>query len=52
MPWPTSTCAYHSSIFYSCEEDYYRSNNNLCYPDTEEGKQAAIMHAKAMLGIN
>jgi hypothetical protein len=23
----------------------------LCYPFTEEGKQAAILHAKAMLGI-
>jgi hypothetical protein len=52
MPYPTSTCAYQSSIFYSCEEDYYRSNNNLCYPYTEEGKQAAISHAKAMLGTS
>jgi hypothetical protein len=24
----------------------------LCYPLTEEGKQAAILHAKAMLGIS
>jgi hypothetical protein len=51
MPWPTSTHAHHSSIFQSCEEDYYRRDNNLCYPFTEEGKQAAIAHAKAMLGI-
>jgi hypothetical protein len=49
IPLPTSTCAHLSSIFYSCEEDYYRRNNNLCYPFTEEGKQAAILHAKAML---
>jgi hypothetical protein len=31
--------------------DRFRSTNNLCYPYTEEGKQAAILHAKAMLGI-
>jgi hypothetical protein len=31
--------------------DRFRSANNLCYPFTEEGKQAAILHAKAMLGI-
>ncbi len=24
---------------------------NFCYPPTEQGKQAAILHAKAMLGI-
>lgn len=29
----------------------YRVNAGLCYPYTEEGKQAAILHAKAMLGI-
>jgi hypothetical protein len=51
IPFPTSTCAYLSSTFYSCEEDYYRRDNNLCYPYTEEGKAAAILHAKAMLGI-
>lgn len=27
-------------------------SNGLCYPCTEEGKQAAILHAKAMLGID
>lgn len=26
-------------------------SNGLCYPDTREGKQAAILHAKAMLGV-
>jgi hypothetical protein len=25
--------------------------HGLCYPDTEKGKAAAILHAKAMLGI-
>jgi len=33
------------------EEDEFYVENNLCYPFTEEGKQAAILHAKAMLGI-
>lgn len=28
------------------------TKHKLCYPCTEEGKQAAIMHSKAMLGIN
>lgn len=27
------------------------SDRGLCYPYTEEGKQAAILHSKAMLGI-
>lgn len=31
--------------------DIHRLNHNLCYPYTEKGKQAAILHAKAMLGI-
>jgi hypothetical protein len=43
-----------------CVRIYYCDNranehligNRLCYPDTEIGMQAAIMHAKAMLGIN
>lgn len=29
----------------------HRVGYGLCYPYTEEGKQAAILHAKAMLGI-
>jgi hypothetical protein len=31
--------------------DTFRSANNLCYPYTEEGKAAAVLHAKAMLDI-
>lgn len=31
--------------------DTHRAANNLCYEPTEEGKQAAILHAKAWLGI-
>lgn len=30
---------------------YHRVSNNLCYEPTEEGRQAAILHAKAWLGI-
>lgn len=33
------------------DSHYHRVSNNLCYEPTEEGKQAAIMHAKAWLGI-
>ena len=36
-------------------EDYaikkYYLNSNCCYPFCQRGKQAAILHAKAMLGI-
>jgi hypothetical protein len=38
--------------FYSNRLTNHLSDNNLCYPFTEEGKQAAILHAKAMLGIS
>jgi hypothetical protein len=31
--------------------DRYRAKNGMCYPYTEKGRQAAILHAKAMLGI-
>lgn len=30
--------------------DRHRVENNLCYELTDEGKRAAILHAKAMLG--
>jgi hypothetical protein len=33
------------------EMDFTLCERDLCYPHTEEGKQAAILHAKAMLGI-
>jgi len=33
------------------ELDYTLYERGLCYPFTEEGKKAAILHAKAMLGI-
>jgi hypothetical protein len=37
--------------FYSNRLTSHLSDNNLCYPYTKEGKAAAILHAKAMLGI-
>jgi hypothetical protein len=46
----------HLHSFRTYVEDYNEDmiyvENDLCYPYTEEGKQAAILHAKAMLGIN
>jgi hypothetical protein len=42
-----STTTYYSKYL----SDRFRSDNNLCYPYTKEGKEAAILHAKAMLGI-
>lgn len=35
----------------TCKSHYHRVSNNLCYEYTEAGKQAAILHAKAWLGI-
>ena len=31
--------------------DEHRIEYNLCYPPTDEGREAAILHAKAVLGI-
>jgi hypothetical protein len=31
--------------------DEFRAGNSLCYPYTDEGKEAAILHAKALLCI-
>jgi hypothetical protein len=43
-----NTTTYYSKYL----SDRFRSDNNLCYPYTKEGKAAAILHAKAMLGIH
>ena len=40
-----------ANYFSGTVNDAFRLANNLCYPYTEEGRQAAILHAKAMLGI-
>jgi len=39
-------CRYIDSQF-----ERFRLDNGLCYPFTEEGKQAAIAHAKRMLEV-
>jgi hypothetical protein len=31
--------------------DKFRAANGLCYPCTPEGKEAALLHAKALLGV-
>jgi hypothetical protein len=33
------------------KSDEFRADNGLCYPFTPKGKEAAILHAKALLGI-
>jgi hypothetical protein len=43
---------YRSLCFYCCELYNHLSDNGMCYPDTEEGKQAAILHTKAMLNMS
>lgn len=51
-PDPTLNNMYcHTYFFEVSPEDHFRSKHNLCYPNTEEGREAAILHAKAMLGI-
>lgn len=40
---------YHSE---GCKMTKLRAARGLCYPHTEEGKQAAILHAIAMLGTS
>ena len=51
-PLPTSPNLVRQTIFIHGDDgDKYILRNNLCYEYTESGKQAAILHAKAMLGI-
>ena len=51
-PDPTMYNMYcHTYFFEVSPADHFRSKHNLCYPNTEEGREAAILHAKAMLGI-
>lgn len=40
-----------STYWHLYAHDKHRSKHGMCYEDSEEGKQAAILHAKAMLGI-
>jgi hypothetical protein len=51
-PDTTGDDMFDTTTYYdSYSSDRFRSANNLCYPCTEEGKAAAVLHAKAMLGI-
>jgi hypothetical protein len=52
VPSPIIPQMYIRVYFNTAAADEHRILHGLCYPDTEQGKQAAIMHAKAMLGIH
>lgn len=42
----------HGTTYWATDASYkHRVSNNLCYEPTEEGKQAAILHSRAWLGI-
>lgn len=47
----TEKLVYGTVYGYESTIDTHRVSNNLCYEPTEAGKQAAILHAKACLGI-
>jgi hypothetical protein len=51
IPAPTRSALYERLRCYSNTHVAHISAHGLCYPDTEKGKAAAILHAKAMLGI-
>ncbi|MCI4437059.1 MAG: hypothetical protein JHC33_09660 [Ignisphaera sp.] len=51
-PMPTHPELHHLMNYCSNVINNHLRDSNLCYPFTEEGKQAAILHAKAMLGIS
>jgi hypothetical protein len=43
---------YNSAFFVrGNKSDEFRVDNGLCYPYTPEGKEAAILHTKALLGV-
>jgi hypothetical protein len=50
-PNPLDKILHGHGRFYLDELHQFRAKNSTCYPHTEEGKQTAILHAKAMLGI-
>jgi hypothetical protein len=50
---PTRPSLYDQIVyFYPSELNNHLRDSNLCYPYTDEGRQVAILHAKAMLGDN
>jgi hypothetical protein len=53
IPFPTVSSLYtHHIVNFSNVANEHLSVNGLCYPYTEEGRDAAILHAKAMLGVH
>jgi hypothetical protein len=51
VPYPVIPELYIQIDYYSDKTGKHLIANGMCYPLTEEGERAAIMHAKAMLGI-
>lgn len=51
LPYPLNDQLCFSATSATLTSHCHRVSNNLCYEHTEEGKQAAILHAKAMLGM-
>lgn len=51
--YPNPSCEdfYENTSYEDYETDRHRANYGLCHPYTYESKEAAILHAKAMLGI-
>jgi hypothetical protein len=50
VPFPTSKILYGHHIYHSGNEsDGHLRDSGLCYPFNDEGRAAAILHAKAML---
>jgi hypothetical protein len=49
IPFPTHPNLCIKTYFCGDELDEHVVNNDLCYPSTDEGRAAAILHAKAML---
>ena len=50
----TNNLNFYEIVYMGSEDCPYTErmiDRGLIYPDTEEGKEAAILHAKAMLGI-
>lgn len=50
-PNPTSRDYYSRALWDGCNVDRTRKDRGLVYPHSDAGDQAAILHAKAMLGI-
>jgi hypothetical protein len=52
--YPSPSCEdfYENTSYEDYEADRHRANYGLCYPYTDEGRKAASLHAKAMLGIS